>query len=679
MMTPNGRFVTNRRLCLSISDFHPESWNPSWRVETILTGLLSFMIDEDEPVAQGTMGCLTSERRKFAQSSFFCNKRDPAFRRLFPELLDDSKFDPQLGYSLHGHAGAGGETELSSSSSPSSSSCSPPSPSSPSSSRSASLGYISDSGSAGEDASSLLVFPGSSAAQTVTRGCLQNEGSSRASTPARELTQPSNFVGSERVVGDRGKGNYGADLHLLLELLEKSTRDKHSTGAHSVHIWRQNESSSVSNEPARLPGTDVHLTAALLLGGSRTKMPVFDGGLFGRRAGNLGGTTHRGALVGTQTPLAAAAFERNRSINASGHGTPLPPSLHPDETPSCGANRDSTRAVPLVACPPPSSVGCDPSCASQRGAGSVDRDASGGVRAETSHAEKSSTMASCIGPETRTQGVSAREGRSSKGSLLEGSRNKDDKNNGDRLGVEDPEGEAAPRVQGERNGDASETNQHEEAARACLPTPNPLSSYALNRTVPVDKGHLRYSDGGDKDWALQLLKLLQFLKRAEAESRNDTHLRRYLSHLLQTKTLETRDVASFLSRGKETDCVPGAFSPPDERGRSGTRGEARDEGEEGNQALRRPRCEDKHESEGNDAKTEDREDILEKQTASVRHGRQDETRGSKRLVGNAEESNAGVGTKKRPRYSPALASYSGLDEESKGMQKEQITSSTFLP
>lgn len=40
MYTPNGRFKPNKRLCLSISDFHPDSWNPAWSVSTILTGLL---------------------------------------------------------------------------------------------------------------------------------------------------------------------------------------------------------------------------------------------------------------------------------------------------------------------------------------------------------------------------------------------------------------------------------------------------------------------------------------------------------------------------------------------------------------------------------------------------------------------------------------------------------------
>ena len=38
MITPTGRFQPNRRLCLSMSDFHPETWNPVWSVETILTG-----------------------------------------------------------------------------------------------------------------------------------------------------------------------------------------------------------------------------------------------------------------------------------------------------------------------------------------------------------------------------------------------------------------------------------------------------------------------------------------------------------------------------------------------------------------------------------------------------------------------------------------------------------------
>ncbi|XP_058782489.1 ubiquitin-conjugating enzyme E2 34-like [Vicia villosa] len=44
MTTPNGRFMTQKKICLSMSDFHPESWNPMWSASSILTGLLSFMV-----------------------------------------------------------------------------------------------------------------------------------------------------------------------------------------------------------------------------------------------------------------------------------------------------------------------------------------------------------------------------------------------------------------------------------------------------------------------------------------------------------------------------------------------------------------------------------------------------------------------------------------------------------
>lgn len=56
------------RLCLSITDFHPDTWNPAWSVSTILTGLLSFMVEKgptlgsietsDFTVRAGEHGCM---------------------------------------------------------------------------------------------------------------------------------------------------------------------------------------------------------------------------------------------------------------------------------------------------------------------------------------------------------------------------------------------------------------------------------------------------------------------------------------------------------------------------------------------------------------------------------------------------------------------------------------------
>ena len=56
MYTPNGRFEVDKRICLSMSDYHPETWNPSGGVRTILLGLYSFMLDDD--FSEGTIGSL---------------------------------------------------------------------------------------------------------------------------------------------------------------------------------------------------------------------------------------------------------------------------------------------------------------------------------------------------------------------------------------------------------------------------------------------------------------------------------------------------------------------------------------------------------------------------------------------------------------------------------------------
>lgn len=71
MLTPSGRFQTNTRLCLSISDFHPKSFNPAWSVSTILVGLMSFMTSEE--MTTGSIRASESERKLLAQMSRWNN------------------------------------------------------------------------------------------------------------------------------------------------------------------------------------------------------------------------------------------------------------------------------------------------------------------------------------------------------------------------------------------------------------------------------------------------------------------------------------------------------------------------------------------------------------------------------------------------------------------------------
>ncbi|ORX72591.1 UBC-like protein [Anaeromyces robustus] len=92
MITPNGRFKTNFKLCLSMSDYHPKTWNPAWSVSTILTGLLSFML-EDTPTT-GSIVTSKKDKIEYAAKSKEFNRNDLKFKNIFPELCNEGKSTP---------------------------------------------------------------------------------------------------------------------------------------------------------------------------------------------------------------------------------------------------------------------------------------------------------------------------------------------------------------------------------------------------------------------------------------------------------------------------------------------------------------------------------------------------------------------------------------------------------
>ncbi|KAI5844510.1 ubiquitin-conjugating enzyme/RWD-like protein [Morchella snyderi] len=92
MMTPSGRFQTSTRLCLSISDFHPKSFNPAWEVSTILIGLLSFMTSEE--MTTGSISTSADDRRILARRTRWWNSTgggsgvlDPATGTVVPNTV----------------------------------------------------------------------------------------------------------------------------------------------------------------------------------------------------------------------------------------------------------------------------------------------------------------------------------------------------------------------------------------------------------------------------------------------------------------------------------------------------------------------------------------------------------------------------------------------------------------
>ncbi|KAL3752968.1 hypothetical protein ACJRO7_000374 [Eucalyptus globulus] len=68
LLTPNGRFETQTKICLSISNHHPEHWQPSWSVRTALMALIAFMPTNPNG-ALGSLDYKKEERRALAIKS----------------------------------------------------------------------------------------------------------------------------------------------------------------------------------------------------------------------------------------------------------------------------------------------------------------------------------------------------------------------------------------------------------------------------------------------------------------------------------------------------------------------------------------------------------------------------------------------------------------------------------
>lgn len=68
LLTPNGRFEVNKKICLSISGHHPESWQPSWSIRTALLAIIGFMPTPGLG-AIGSLDYTTDERRSLAKKS----------------------------------------------------------------------------------------------------------------------------------------------------------------------------------------------------------------------------------------------------------------------------------------------------------------------------------------------------------------------------------------------------------------------------------------------------------------------------------------------------------------------------------------------------------------------------------------------------------------------------------
>jgi ubiquitin-conjugating enzyme E2 J2 len=85
MITPSGRFEHGVNICTTFTSKHPQEWNPSWTVETILTGFLSFMTGEE--IGGGIVRATDQQRRTIArQSKSYNSLKCRRFRTDFQEV-----------------------------------------------------------------------------------------------------------------------------------------------------------------------------------------------------------------------------------------------------------------------------------------------------------------------------------------------------------------------------------------------------------------------------------------------------------------------------------------------------------------------------------------------------------------------------------------------------------------
>ncbi|WWD21265.1 hypothetical protein CI109_105749 [Kwoniella shandongensis] len=96
MFTPSGRFEIGHKICMSMTSYHPSSWNAAWSVATILTGLLSFMLSDE--ITAGAVKTTDEQKRALAKQSHTFNLNNRKFRDIFPDYATPQMTDlPDMG------------------------------------------------------------------------------------------------------------------------------------------------------------------------------------------------------------------------------------------------------------------------------------------------------------------------------------------------------------------------------------------------------------------------------------------------------------------------------------------------------------------------------------------------------------------------------------------------------
>ncbi|KAK3841433.1 MAG: ubiquitin-conjugating enzyme/RWD-like protein [Linnemannia gamsii] len=90
-MTPNGRFELHKKVCLSITGYHPEYWQPAWGIRTVLVAVMGFLPTQ----SKGAIGGLDTsvEARKalaIKSKSWVCQTCHSNMVTILPDVAPEN-------------------------------------------------------------------------------------------------------------------------------------------------------------------------------------------------------------------------------------------------------------------------------------------------------------------------------------------------------------------------------------------------------------------------------------------------------------------------------------------------------------------------------------------------------------------------------------------------------------
>ncbi|KAJ1309722.1 hypothetical protein OPQ81_006487 [Rhizoctonia solani] len=97
LLTPNGRFELNKKICISFTNYHEELWQPAWGVRTAIIGLQGFFPHKGEAaVGVGALEYPISERKRLAALSreWYCPDCEQTCLQMLPDPSDASGSGP---------------------------------------------------------------------------------------------------------------------------------------------------------------------------------------------------------------------------------------------------------------------------------------------------------------------------------------------------------------------------------------------------------------------------------------------------------------------------------------------------------------------------------------------------------------------------------------------------------